>query len=165
MKSLTLILAFLPLIAFSLLSRFLPHGYIGIAGVAAALIALAAILTSRPVWPPKILNTCSLALFALIAALGFTLGTADDRWLATWACPGSRPPPPYRTLDGTRTDAVTASAAPRADRTRCLRRKARPRRSRRSLSAAAASPARTSAARCSAAVRPCSYLYIWFDGV
>ncbi len=88
MKSLTLILAFLPLIAFSLLSRFLPHGYIGIAGMAAALIALDAIVTSRPVWPPKILNTCSLALFALIAVLGFTLGTADDRWLATWGGAG-----------------------------------------------------------------------------
>jgi hypothetical protein len=88
MKSLTLILAFLPLIAFSLLSRFLPHGYIGIAGLAAALIALIAIATSHPVWPPKILNTCSLVLFALIAVLGFTLGKADDRWLATWGGAG-----------------------------------------------------------------------------
>ena len=35
MKSRTLILAFLPLIVFSVLSRFLPHGYIGIAGLAA----------------------------------------------------------------------------------------------------------------------------------
>jgi len=85
MKSLTLILAFLPLIAFSLLSRFLPHGYIGIAGLAAALIAIA---TSHPVWPPKILNTCSLVLFSLIAVLGFTLGKADDRWLATWGGAG-----------------------------------------------------------------------------
>ena len=48
MKTLTLILAFLPLIAFSLLSRFLPHGYIGVAGLAAAVIALIAILTSHP---------------------------------------------------------------------------------------------------------------------
>jgi hypothetical protein len=88
MKSLTLILAFLPLIAFSLLSRFLPHGYIGIAGLAAALIALIAILTSHPIWPPKILNTCSLALFALIAVLGFALGKGDDRWLATWGGAG-----------------------------------------------------------------------------
>ena len=88
MKPLTLILAFLPLIAFSLLSRFLPHGYIGIAGLAAALIALIAIATSHPVWPPKILNTCSLVLFTLIAVLGFTLGKADDRWLATWGGAG-----------------------------------------------------------------------------
>jgi hypothetical protein len=88
MKSLTLILAFLPLIVFSLLSRFLPHGYIGIAGLAAAVVALIAILTSHPIWPPKILNTCSLVLFALIAILGFTLGKADDRWLATWGGAG-----------------------------------------------------------------------------
>ena len=88
MKSLTLILAFLPLIAFSLLSRFLPHGYIGIAGLAAAVIALIAIVTSRPVWPPKIINTCSLVLFTLIAVLGFTLGKGDDRWLATWGGAG-----------------------------------------------------------------------------
>ena len=88
MKSLTLILAFLPLIAFSLLSRFLPHGYIGVAGLVAAVIALIAIATSRPVWPPKIVNTCSLVLFALIAVLGFTLGTNDDRWLATWGGAG-----------------------------------------------------------------------------
>ena len=88
MKSLTLILAFLPLVAFSLLARFLPHGYIGIAGLAAAVIALIAIATSHPIWPPKILNTCSLVLFALIAVLGFTLGKNDDRWLATWGGAG-----------------------------------------------------------------------------
>ena len=88
MKPLTLILAFLPLIAFSLLARFLPHGYIGIAGLVAAVIAVIAIATSHPVWPPKILNTCSLVLFALIAVLGFTLGKNDDRWLATWGGAG-----------------------------------------------------------------------------
>jgi hypothetical protein len=42
-------------------------------------VALIAILTSHPIWPPKILNTCSLGLFALIAVLGFTLGKNDDR--------------------------------------------------------------------------------------
>src|SRR5271163_3942244 len=88
MKSLTLVLAFLPLVVFSVLSRFLPHGYIGIAGLAAAAIALLAILTSHPVWPPKILNTCSFVLFTLIAVLGFTLGKNDDRWLATWGGAG-----------------------------------------------------------------------------
>ena len=88
MKSLTLILAFLPLVVFSVLARFLPHGYIGVAGLAAAAVALIAILTSHPIWPPKILNTCSLVLFALIAILGFTLGKNDDRWLATWGGAG-----------------------------------------------------------------------------
>jgi hypothetical protein len=88
MKSLTLILAFLPLILFSLLARFLPDGDIGIAGLAAAVIALAVILTSHPIWPPKILNTCSLVLFTVIAILGFTLGKNDDRWLSTWGGAG-----------------------------------------------------------------------------
>ena len=88
MKSLALIVAFLPLVVFSLLSRFLPHGYIGVAGLVAAAVALIAILTSHPIWPPKILNACSLVLFALIAVLGFTLGKNDDRWLATWGGAG-----------------------------------------------------------------------------
>jgi hypothetical protein len=35
----TLIVAFLPLVVFSLLSRFLPHGYIGVAGLVAAAVA------------------------------------------------------------------------------------------------------------------------------
>ena len=52
------------------------------------MIALIAIATSHPVWPPKILNTCSLALFTLIAVLGFTLGKNDGRWLATWGGAG-----------------------------------------------------------------------------
>ncbi len=88
MKSLTLILAFLPLIVFSVLARFLSHGYIGIAGLAAAVVALIAILISRPIWPPKILNCCSLVLFTLFAVFGFTLGKNDDRWLATWGGAG-----------------------------------------------------------------------------
>jgi hypothetical protein len=88
MKPLSLVLAFLPLIVFSLLSRVLPHGDIGVAGLVAAVIALVAIAVSRPWWPPKILNSCSLVLFALIAVLGFTLGKNDDRWLATWGGAG-----------------------------------------------------------------------------
>jgi hypothetical protein len=88
MKTLTLIFTFLPLIVFSVMARFLPHNYIGFAGLTAAVIALIAIATSRPVWPPKIINTCSLVLFALIAALGFTVGSHDDRWLATWGGAG-----------------------------------------------------------------------------
>ena len=88
MKSLTLVLAFLPLIVFSVLARFLPHGYIGVAGLVAAVAALVAILTSHPIWPPKIINSCSLVLFTVTAILGFTLGKNDDRWLATWGGAG-----------------------------------------------------------------------------
>jgi hypothetical protein len=88
MKPLTLILAFMPLIVFSVLSRFLPHGYIGVAALVAAAVALVAILATRPIWPPKILNTCSLVLFAVLAVLGLTLGKNDDRWLAVWGGAG-----------------------------------------------------------------------------
>ena len=88
MKPLALILAFLPLIAFSLLARFLPHGDIGVAGLVSAVIALIAIVTSHPIWPPKILNSCSLVRFAVLAVLGFTLGGSDDRWQATWGGAG-----------------------------------------------------------------------------
>jgi hypothetical protein len=87
-KPLSLIIAFTPLIIFSLLSRGLPHGYIGVAGLVAAVSALIAMAISRPVWPPKILTACSLILFTAIAVLGFTLGKNDDRWLATWGGAG-----------------------------------------------------------------------------
>ena len=84
----TLVLAFLPLIVFSLLARWLPHGSIGVAGLVAAAVALTVILISRPRWPPKMINTCSLVLFTVTAVLGFTLGKQDDRWLSTWGGAG-----------------------------------------------------------------------------
>jgi hypothetical protein len=83
-----LILAFVPLIVFSLLARLLPHDYIGVAALVAAATALIAITVSRPVWPPKILTSCSLVLFTLFAVLGFALTRNDDRWLATWGGAG-----------------------------------------------------------------------------
>jgi len=88
MKPLPLILAFLPLVAFSLLARYLPSGYIGLAALVSAALALIVIVTARPPWPPKILNACSLVLFSVLAVLGFTLGKGDDSWLATWGGAG-----------------------------------------------------------------------------
>jgi hypothetical protein len=83
-KLIPLIIGFSPLVAYSLLGKILPSGDIGIAGLVAALLALLAMLTSRPVWPPKILNACSLILFAVLAVLGFSLDKGDQTWLATW---------------------------------------------------------------------------------
>jgi hypothetical protein len=88
MKPLMLILSFLPLIAFSLLARLLPHGDVGAAALTAAVIAAIAMLAVRPVWPPKILNTCSFVLFAVLAIAGFTGSAGTDRWLASWAAAG-----------------------------------------------------------------------------
>ena len=88
MKPLSLIIAFTPLIVFSLLARVLPHGDIGVAGLVAAVAAVIAMAISRPVWPPKILTAISVILFTAVAVLGFTLGKNDDRWLATWGGAG-----------------------------------------------------------------------------
>ena len=88
MKPLPLILSFLPLIVFSLLARLLPHGDIGAAALAAAVIAAIAAVAVRPVWPPKILNATSLVLFAVLAIAGFTGSAGTDRWLAIWAAAG-----------------------------------------------------------------------------
>lgn len=79
-----LVIGFSPLIVFSLLTKILPSGDVGVAGLVAALLALLAMLISRPIWPPKILNACSLVIFTVLAVLGFALDTGDKTWLATW---------------------------------------------------------------------------------
>ena len=88
MKSLLLILSFLPLAAFSLLARLLPAGDFGVAALVAAACAAVATVAIRPVWPPKILNATSLVLFSVLAVLGFTSGSGTDHWLATWTGAG-----------------------------------------------------------------------------
>lgn len=89
MKPLPLVLSFLPLIAFSLLTRVLPSGDVGVAGLVAALCAAVATVAVRPGWPPKILNVTSLALFTALAVVGFAGSAGTDRWLATWAGSGA----------------------------------------------------------------------------
>ena len=88
MKPLPLIMSFLPLVAFSLLSKLLPHGDIGYAALVAAIFALLSILIHRPYWPPKILNATSLVLFVVLAVAGFAGRAGTDRWLAIWAGAG-----------------------------------------------------------------------------
>jgi hypothetical protein len=50
----------------------LPSGDVGVAGLVAARCAAVATVAVRPVWPPKILNVISLALFTALAVAGFT---------------------------------------------------------------------------------------------
>jgi hypothetical protein len=83
-KLIPLLIGFSPLVAFSLLTKILPSGDVGVAGLVAALLALVAMLISRPIWPPKILTACSLVIFTVIAVLGFSLDKGDKLWLATW---------------------------------------------------------------------------------
>ena len=88
MKPLPLILSFLPLIAFSLLARLLPHGDVGVAALTAAVIAVIAAVAVRPVWPPKVINATSIVLFTVFTVVGFAGSAGTDRWLATWAAAG-----------------------------------------------------------------------------
>jgi hypothetical protein len=88
MKPLPLILSFLPLIAFSLLARLLPHGDVGAAALTAAVIAVIGAVAVRPVWPPKVLSATSIVLFTVFAVAGFAGSAGTDRWLATWAAAG-----------------------------------------------------------------------------
>jgi hypothetical protein len=87
MKPLSLIIAFLPLVAFSLMAKWLPGGDIGIAGVVAAAIAAIALLAIRPHWPPKILHVTQFVMFAVIAIIAYA-HRSDDSWLHTWSGAG-----------------------------------------------------------------------------
>ena len=83
-KLIPLVIGFSPLIVFSLLTKILPSSDVGVAGLVAAVLALVAMVISRPLWPPKILNACSLVIFTVLAVLGFSLDKGDQSWLATW---------------------------------------------------------------------------------
>jgi hypothetical protein len=88
MKPLPLILAFTPLILFSLLTKILPSHDVGISALVAAVVAGIALVATKPIWPPKILNACSLVLFVILAIVGFSSGHGTDKWVASWAASG-----------------------------------------------------------------------------
>jgi hypothetical protein len=88
MKPLHLLLGFSAFIVFSLLTRWLPAAYIGIAALVAAALAVAAMLAFPPRWPPKILNVISLVVFAAIALIAAFGSDGVRGWLSTWAGPG-----------------------------------------------------------------------------
>jgi hypothetical protein len=87
MKPLSLVLGFLPVIAFSLLARLLPAGDFGLAALISAAIAGIVMAVTRPPWPPKILTAGSLAVFIVLALVGFAV-RGDDSWLHTWGGSG-----------------------------------------------------------------------------
>jgi ABC-type Fe3+-siderophore transport system permease subunit len=87
MKPLTLIMSFLPIIAFSLLSKVLPHGDIGWAALIAVIFAVINIVTHRPYLPPKILNVTQVAMFVIVTVVSFVGDASTDRWVAIWIPP------------------------------------------------------------------------------
>ena len=70
MNPLSLILGFLPLIAFNAFA------------LAVALINMA---ITRPRWPPKIINLISAGLFLVLTLIGFLGDRSIDGWLFDWA--------------------------------------------------------------------------------
>jgi hypothetical protein len=88
MKPLTLIMSFLPIIAFSLLSKVLPHGDIGYAALISAIFAVINIVAHKPYWPPKTLNVTQATLFAILTIVGFAGGAGTDRPVAIWVPAG-----------------------------------------------------------------------------
>jgi hypothetical protein len=83
-----LLLAVAPIIMFSVLAAVLPPGLIGVAALAGAVTIPVAWLASRPIWPPQLLGSCLLILFAVVAVAGFTLGRDGKSWLAVWGGAG-----------------------------------------------------------------------------
>jgi hypothetical protein len=88
MKPLSIILGFVPWIAFS----FLAHRIAADAVAWSALIGVALVLVTmglqKPFWPPSVLNTGMLLPLTLIAVVGFVGGPDVDAWLYDWAVPG-----------------------------------------------------------------------------
>src|SRR5204862_8363400 len=81
---LSLILGFLPLIAFSVLSgRVADNGAAWAAAVACGIAVV--LLVVKRTWPPKIMDTLQAVVFGVIAVVGFVGGQDVDAWLFDWA--------------------------------------------------------------------------------
>ena len=84
MNPLSLILGFLPLIAFSVLSgRVADNGAAWAAAVACGIAVV--LLVVKRTWPPKIMDTLQAVVFGVIAVVGFVGGQDVDAWLFDWA--------------------------------------------------------------------------------
>ena len=84
MSPLSLILGFLPLIAFSVLSgRVADNGAAWAAAVACAIAVV--LLVVKWTWPPKMVDALQALVFGVIAVVGFVGGRDIDAWLFDWA--------------------------------------------------------------------------------
>jgi hypothetical protein len=84
MNPLSLILDFLPLIAFSVMSGRVAHNGAAWAALVAFAIAVAVVAVKRS-WPPKMIDVFQAVLFGVIAIVGFVGGDSVDAWLFDWA--------------------------------------------------------------------------------
>jgi hypothetical protein len=85
MNPLSLILGFLPLIAFNLLAGRVAHNGIAWGALVALAIALINMAIAKPPWPPKIISLISAGLFLVLTLVGFLGSRSVDGWLFDWA--------------------------------------------------------------------------------
>jgi MFS family permease len=85
MNPLSLILGFLPLIAFNLLAGRVAHNGIAWGALVALAIALINMAITRPRWPPKIINLILVSLFLVLTLIGFLGNRSINGWLVDWA--------------------------------------------------------------------------------
>ena len=85
MNPLSLILGFLPLIAFNVLAGRVANNGIAWGALVALAIALINMAITRPRWPPKIINLISAGLFLVLTLIGFLGNRSIDGWLFDWA--------------------------------------------------------------------------------
>jgi intracellular septation protein A len=87
MKPLSLVLGFLPWIAFSFVANRMAADAVAWSAVLAVAITLAALALEARSHGPVALDVVSLVLFAAIAVVGFAGGADVDDWLYTWGRP------------------------------------------------------------------------------
>jgi hypothetical protein len=85
MNPLSLILGFLPLIAFNVMAGRVADNGIAWGALVALAIALINMAITRPPWPPKIINLISAAIFLVLTLIGFLGNRSIDGWLFDWA--------------------------------------------------------------------------------
>jgi intracellular septation protein A len=84
MNPLSVILDFLPFIAFSVMSGRVAHNGAAWAALVAFAIAVALVAVKRS-WPPKMMDVFQAVLFGVVAIVGFVGGDSVDAWLFDWA--------------------------------------------------------------------------------
>ncbi|WP_395728274.1 hypothetical protein [Nakamurella sp.] len=88
MKPLSLILGFIPWIAFSFLAHRIAADSVAWSGLIGLLLVLGTMALQKPAWPPSVLNIGMLIPLTTITVVGFVGGPDVDAWLYDWAVPG-----------------------------------------------------------------------------
>lgn len=89
MKPLSLILGFIPWIAFSFIAHRIAADAVAWSALLGVALVLVTMAMQKPFWPPTVLNAGMLIPLTLIAVAGFVGGPDVDAWLYDWAVPGA----------------------------------------------------------------------------